>query len=95
MTDNYQTAYETLAAAIRTAYERERGMVENVASVLAEEIRVSPDTLSVPSERYGLLPQYAGMAYALRTLKFLVERLDEGLAAGNINDLTNNIGGGK
>ncbi len=95
MTDPYRTAYETLAAAIRSAYQRDRGVVENIAAVLAEEVRKTPDTLDVSSDRYAQLPHYAGMAYSLRALIFLVDRLDQDLTRGNVNDLTNNIGGAK
>jgi hypothetical protein len=95
LTEVYQTAYETLAAAVRSAYRRDRGLVENVAQAVGEDVRQAPDVLDLNAEQYAQLPIYVGMACSLRSLVDLVDRLDHDLAAGFINDLTDNTGGGK
>jgi hypothetical protein len=91
----FENAYEVLAAAIRSMYGREFGLVENVAGSVAGGFETVLDNLLLDAEKIGLVLLYVGKAKALRTLVELVETLDEGIKAGDINIREFPSGGGK
>lgn len=84
MADVYRDAYEVLASAIRSAYQRDLGLVENISADFAKDVQTAPAHLDPQPERAGSFLLFVGSAQALRRLKELVETLDEGIRDGDI-----------
>jgi hypothetical protein len=81
----YRDAYEVLANAVRDMLSRELGFVENMSGPISKDLGAAPETLLIDAERVGLLLLYVGSAQSLRKLANLVETLDQGIEAGDIN----------